>query len=209
MIDTILLDIDGTMLDSKTYLLAALQMALKKTLDLDVPISTLEPAIGMHEKATAAMFTDHPVKQQELQDNWTFYVKNNPSLPKLYQNVLSTLLFLKSRNIKLGIVTSKTKEHMRNDFDKLHINHLFDVIVTSDDITRPKPDGEPISYALTRLNSKKEHSIYVGDTYNDYLSACHAGVEFYLAAWDISYDPSLKNIENKLMHFTDLKTLIS
>lgn len=98
---------------------------------------------------------------------------------------------------------------MRNDFDKLHINHLFDVIVTSDDITRPKPDGEPISYALTRLNSKKEHSIYVGDTYNDYLSACHAGVEFYLAAWDISNDPSLKNIENKLMHFTDLKTLIS
>lgn len=125
MIDTILLDIDGTMLDSRSCLLSSLQMAIKKTLNQDIPLSTLEPTMGMHEKDTAALFTDQPEKQQELQDNWTYYVKNNTTLPKLYPNVLSTLLFLKSRNIKLGIVTSKTKEHMRKDFALLITSCLF------------------------------------------------------------------------------------
>ena len=208
MIDTILLDIDGTMLDSKSCLLSCLKLALKKTLDIEVPISTLESTMGMHEKEVAALFTKQPIKQQELQDSWTYYVKNNPNLPNLYHDVQDTLLFLKSKNIKLGIVTSKTKEHMKNDFYKLNINHLFDIIVTSDDITHPKPDGEPITYALNQLNSQKEYSIYVGDTYSDYLSACHAGVTFYLASWDLSADSSLDKIKNRLVRFADLKTLI-
>lgn len=208
MIDTILLDIDGTMLDSRSCLLSSLQMAIKKTLNQDIPLSTLEPTMGMHEKDTAALFTDQPEKQQKLQDNWTYYVKNNTTLPKLYPNVLSTLLFLKSRNIKLGIVTSKTKEHMRNDFDKLHINHLFDIIVTSDDIKRPKPDGESIVYALDQLGSDKSASIYVGDTYNDYLAACDAGVGFYLAGRDVAGDSMLRGIENRLGDLGDLKILI-
>ena len=208
MIDTILLDIDGTMLDSRSCLLASLQLALKKVLNLEVPLNTLEPSLGLHEKETVALFTKDPVKQKVLQDSWTYYVKNDPNLPKLYKNVLSTLLFLKSKHIKLGIVTSKTKEHMKNDFDKLHINHLFDIIVTSDDIIHPKPDGEPIIYALEQLGSDKSCSIYVGDTYNDYLAACDAGIEFYLARWDILEDSYLEEIEHQLGDFAELKDVI-
>ena len=97
---------------------------------------------------------------------------------------------------------------MRNDFDKLHINHLFDIIVTSDDIKRPKPDGESIVYALDQLGSDKSASIYVGDTYNDYLAACDAGVGFYLAGWDVAGDSMFRGIENRLGDFGDLKILI-
>lgn len=208
MIDTILLDIDGTMLDSRSCLLTSLQLALKKVLNLEVPLNTLEPSLGLHEKETAALFTKDPEKQQALQDSWTYYVKNNPNLPKLYKNVLSTLLFLKSKHIKLGIVTSKTKEHMKNDFDKLHINHLFDIIVTSDDITHPKPDGEPIIYALEKLGSDTSCSIYVGDTYNDYLAACDAGVGFYLAEWGAFEDSCLEEVEHQLGDFAELKEMI-
>lgn len=208
MINTVLLDIDVTILDSETSLLTSLKKALIETLNLDIPLCELEPIMGLHETQVVSMFTNQTKKQKDLMNCWSYYVRNNPNPSSLFKNVETTLKYLKKEKIKLGIVTSKTHEHMDNDFNKLNLNYLFDIIVTSDHITHPKPHPEPIEYALKQLNSQKKTTIYIGDSLSDYECAKAADVLFYLATWGVKADSPLHKLNNKLQEFSDLITLV-
>ena len=57
---------------------------------------------------------------------------------------------------------------------------MFDVIVGFDDVKNPKPDPEGIKICQNTLAISGEETLYVGDTYYDYLTAKNANVDFAL-----------------------------
>lgn len=209
MYKTILFDIDGTLLDSEKNLLTAFQSALRDVLHISRGLAELEAIIGLHEKKAAALFTADPKEQDCIIKRWTQYVKNSPAPPPLFPLVVSTLLELKKRQIVTGIVTSKTKEHMENDFNKHNITGMFDVIITSDQVSCPKPHPEPLALALQKTGSAKDTSLYVGDTYSDLLCAQNCGISFALALWGAKEDPRLSKADHKLRQFSDLLAYLS
>ncbi|MDE7310180.1 MAG: HAD family hydrolase [Eubacterium sp.] len=207
MYETILFDIDGTLLDSEKNLLTAFRCALYDVLHTAYCLAELEKIIGLPDTKAAAVFTKDPEKQARIVKLWTSYVKNSPAAPPLFDQVTPTLLELKKRHTKIGIVTSKTLEHMQHDFNKHQINHLFDVIITSDQVRHPKPHPEPLALALQKTGSKQASTLYVGDTYTDLLCAKNCRVPFALAAWGAKEDPRLAEADYRLQQFQDLLTL--
>ena len=65
----------------------------------------------------------------------------------------------------------------------MQLTHLFDAVVTSDDISRPKPapDGLLMVLKLLKINGGK--AVYVGDTVKDIEAARAAGVRSIAALW--------------------------
>lgn len=208
MFKTILLDIDGTMLDSRKTIITSFQIALKDTLGITKEEQELQFILGLHEKEAALFFTKDEEKQQTLLNKWTNNVKTQSKNPELFPYVYDTLIKLKSSHHQIGIVTSKTVEHMRNDFDKLKINDLFDTIVTSDDVTFTKPNAEPLLLAIERCGSTRQETIYIGDTYSDYLCSKNSGVAFALAKWGSIQDERIKNDCFILNQFDEILSLI-
>jgi len=78
----------------------------------------------------------------------------------------------------VGLVTSGSRARVMADLERTGIMSYFHVLVTGDDVTRPKPSPEGLELALRRLRLQPAEAVYVGDAYADYEMARSAGVDF-------------------------------
>ena len=62
--------------------------------------------------------------------------------------------------------------------EMLEMKDLFDVLVTSNDVARTKPDPECVSIILKRFGVKPDEVLYVGDSDVDRETAARAGTRF-------------------------------
>ncbi len=81
---------------------------------------------------------------------------------------------LRTAGIKTGVVSNRS--FARLAVETAGLTDLFDVVVGLEDVTKPKPDAEPLLCALDRLGERRENAVYVGDTDIDMQTAVHAGV---------------------------------
>ncbi len=95
---------------------------------------------------------------------------------------------LRAEGRRLGIVTAKRRETIELAFARLPLRDHFDVVVTSDDTERHKPDPEPILFALERLGAGPDEAAYVGDSPFDVAAARAAGVRAIAVTWGGMHD---------------------
>jgi len=77
--------------------------------------------------------------------------------------VLSTLEALAARGCSLGIISNGQTVVQNATLDVLHIRHLLQTVVISEEIGLRKPDPAIFHLALSRLNAAPEKTLYVGD----------------------------------------------
>ena len=83
-------------------------------------------------------------------------------------------LALRDAGIKTGVVSNRN--FARLAVERAGLADLFDIVVGCEDVTKPKPDAEPLLYALKQLGEYPESAVYVGDTDIDMQTAVNAGV---------------------------------
>jgi AHBA synthesis associated protein len=97
--------------------------------------------------------------------------------PRPFPGVVATLRRLRAR-FQLGLVTSGSRSRVEADLERCGIVSFLAVIVTADDVKKPKPAPEGLHTALRSLGIPARQALYVGDTEPDYEFARAAGVEF-------------------------------
>ena len=101
-----------------------------------------------------------------------------------YQDEVEILTKLKEKGYLLGVVTNKGYPLTIYSLELCGIKHLFDVVISADDVQFPKPHPEGINKALEKLNIlNKEECLYLGDNDIDYETASNAGVDTLLVTW--------------------------
>ena len=101
-----------------------------------------------------------------------------------YKDEIEILTALKEKGYRLGVVTNKGLPLTIYSLEICHIESLFDVIISADDVAIPKPDPTGIYKALEKLGIKnKEEVLYIGDNDIDYITASNAGVDTLLVTW--------------------------
>lgn len=100
---------------------------------------------------------------------------SHSSLNEFPQNLEAVLEEL-HKQYSLAIVTSRIKVGVTEIFEKREIEHLFDVVVTYEDVVNPKPHPEPLELALKKLGIGKDDAVYVGDMDSDIDAANAAGM---------------------------------
>ena len=76
---------------------------------------------------------------------------------------------------RLALTTSASRRNKDLAFGKFHLNPFFEVVITSDDITRPKPDPEPYLVTTKKLDLPADNCIVIEDSVNGVHSAAAAG----------------------------------
>ena len=103
---------------------------------------------------------------------------------KAYQDEVEVLKALKDNGYLLGVVTNKGRPLTIYSLELCGIDKLFDVVVSADDVSNPKPDPTGVYDAMKKLNiDSKEDVLYVGDNDIDYITASNAGVDAMLVTW--------------------------
>ena len=96
---------------------------------------------------------------------------------RLFPDALATLETLKSRDVKMGIV-SNFSSHLHTFLEQLNIKHFFEFVIVSAEEGCEKPNPVIFNRAIERcLPVKKDNLLYVGDTpEDDYVPAEKCGL---------------------------------
>jgi phosphoglycolate phosphatase-like HAD superfamily hydrolase len=77
---------------------------------------------------------------------------------------------------KLAVVTSRSSRGAWDILEYFSLDALFETVVGVDEVTKPKPDPEPVISALSQIGVDHENAFLVGDTVQDMEAAVAAGV---------------------------------
>lgn len=91
----------------------------------------------------------------------------------LFDDTIETLIELKNRGYKLGIITNGKSSLQHRKIECTNIEHLFDEIIVSSDLNTRKPDPEIYQVMAQKLGLKCEECVFVGDTFSTDILGAH------------------------------------
>lgn len=173
-VKAVLFDLDGVLIDSSYAWIRAFNDALVH-FGLN-PISKKEfsKIFGNPiEKDKEMFFKKQSIR--EIESAYNFYFKKRQNHVILFPEVISVLKKLKSKRIKIGLITNSTKEIAYGNLNHFKLKKYFDAVVTMNDVKKRKPNPEMILKACRILNVNPRNTILVGDTKNDMIAGKRAG----------------------------------
>lgn len=181
MINTVVFDMDGVLVDACEWHRVSLNESLKHFCNYEI---TLEEHIknfnGLPTKIKLQMLEEKGIVSkslfkdiEELKQSKTIEIVNEYA--KVRQEKIDLLLFLKSKNIKTACYTNSIKMTANLMLEKTGILDLLDLVVTNQDVAKPKPDPEGYLLCLEKLNTTKENTIIVEDSDKGVKAAIASG----------------------------------
>ncbi|MGD9569603.1 MAG: HAD-IA family hydrolase [Sedimentibacter sp.] len=210
MIDTVIFDFDGTLANTNDMIINSFKHIYsvfhEKECDEEYVMSTFgEPlALTLTRDFGKFNFEDVIACYREYQKE-----RFNDEVT-LYETVEETLEYLNSKNVKMGIATSRLKNSTLLALDKFNITRYFGVVISADDVEKHKPDKEPLIKAINVLKSSPDKTLYVGDSKFDMECAINAEATPALAGWQIGSDElaAKYNVKHVLEKMWDITKII-
>lgn len=179
---TVVFDLDGTLIDTIPLILESHRHATRTVLGRELPDDLLLSGIGRPLLAQMQVFD--PERYQELFDAYrTWNHANTERLLRRFDGIDDVLLRLERAGLRLGIVTSKSRDAVDLAFRIIPAAVTFEAVVTIEDTERHKPEPEPILLALERLGGDPDDAVYVGDAPYDVQAARAAGCAAVAVTW--------------------------
>lgn len=198
MIKALLFDFDGTLLNTNDLIIQTFMHVLEERFPGQYRPEDCLQFIGPSLKETFEKIAPDEVDEMIAKyRKWNH--EHHDELVKEYDGVIPILEKLKEQNIRLAIVSTKLRDTIIRGLNVMKANHLFEVIIGMNDVTKVKPDPEPIYLALEKLGVNKDEVIMIGDNYHDILAGKNAGVKTAGVAWSIKGEEFLKTFEPDYM----------
>jgi pyrophosphatase PpaX len=178
----VLFDFDGTVIDSGAIILASMRHATLTVLGREFEDEVLMAAVGGSGLNEQMRLLDESRVEELVR---VYRAHNEPLHSELVccAGMEDVLAQLKREGRRLGIVTAKRRATVALAFERVPIEHLFDVVVGSDDTERHKPYPDPLLHALDRLDADADDAVYVGDSPFDVRAAKAAGMHSIAVTW--------------------------
>jgi len=185
-LNTILFDLDGTLIDTNEIIIKSFEAVFKEHFPkLTFTRNKILTFIGPTLYQTFGNYTKSPFKMEAMVQSYRKYYRENEfDYFRIYPGVLETLSLLKEKGYNLGVVTSKYKEAAWPSFTHYNLQDLFTVFVALDDVNEPKPNKEPILKALSQFNNVNK-AIMIGDNRGDILAGKNANIYSAGVAWSL------------------------
>lgn len=183
----VIFDVDGTLVNSEKTGVVSLQMTLKELIGVELSYEEALPFFGISSTDVAARF-NYP-DRGELSRRWSGnFEKIAPEYLGLFPGVTELMKELKASGSLVGIVTSRNNDEINADSLVRSLVAQCDVVVSASDVTRRKPDPEPVLCAISKAQALRpglmpSDCIYCGDTDYDCAAGQGAGCSFALADW--------------------------
>lgn len=178
-IAAVLLDIDGTLLDSNEAHSRA-WVDVGREIGMPIHYEDVRPLIGMGSDKVTPRLTgfelDSPEGKRIGKRHGEIY--RGRYLPKLrvFHGTHALLERLADAGLTLVIATSAGKDDLRAMLEHAKLEHLIDDHTTSSEVDASKPDPDIVHAALRKAGVEASRAIFLGDTPYDVEASGKAGV---------------------------------
>jgi pyrophosphatase PpaX len=183
-IQTVLFDLDGTLIDSIRLILDSYHHTLAAH---GVPPRTDEDwlrGVGTPLSVQFAEWRDDLGKLEAMVATYRAYnLANHDRMVTVYPGVVAAVEAIRAGGRRTGLVTSKNRQGALRGLTLVRLEAMMDVLVCADEVTNPKPHPEPVEKAVALLGADPATTVYVGDSIHDMMSGRAAGVRTAAALW--------------------------
>lgn len=184
-IDTVIFDLDGTLLYTLEDLTDAVNYALRVCGLPPRSIDEIRMFVGNGIKKLMMRVMpegeENPLFEKAFEAFKTYYALHCNDKTRAYDGVQALLRELKNAGYALAIVSNKVDSAVK----ALRDMYFQDVTVAIGDREgmRRKPAPDSVLLALQELGKEKEHAVYVGDSDVDLQTARNAGLPCISVLW--------------------------
>jgi pyrophosphatase PpaX len=186
-----LFDLDGTLVDTTELILQSFAHAFDQHLPGRLPtradlVSTFGrslPAALLELAVLNGAADPERLADEMLATYREFQRHHHDTLIQPFEGISDMLADLDARGYRLGVVTSKMQHFARRGMRLFDLEKYFDVAVFHDDVTRHKPDPEPLFEAARRAAIDPRLAFYIGDSIHDVVAGRAAGMTTVAVLW--------------------------
>jgi len=182
-IAAVMIDLDGTLLDTVPDLAAAAERML---VALGLRVCTQEdirsfvgkgiPNLVARCLAARAGAARAPALQAEaLALYYDFYAEESGRRSAVYPGVLDGLAQFRAMQLRLACVTNKAARFTVPLLEQKGLAPWFDLVVSGDTLPRKKPDPMQLAHVCAEFGLAPAQVLLIGDSVNDALAARAAG----------------------------------
>lgn len=185
LVDLIIFDLDGTLVDTAFEVHQSINDTLQKMGLPQVSLAASKRAIGPGPEEFVRILL--PKDSLHRAGEFTAllsetYKRYNGMFADFFPGVPQILNQLNGK-YKLAIATNKSFNEVMPLAEKLHFSKWFDAVFTRDDVKEPKPAPDLLLHACRAFRVPTKRALMIGDTDNDVLAARAAGMFCCLAKW--------------------------
>ncbi len=179
MINYVIFDMDGTLLDTeelfrRSWIETSNEYGLPRGEEFYELVAG-SPAQRLREKFIEIYGADIDYDEfiSVRKARFLSYIEKDVPLKPYCREILE---YLKEQGVKIALATSTNIEITRRNLEKTGILHYFDAIVTGDEVKNGKPAPDIFLLAAKRIGAGIDETVIVEDTYNGLRGAYASGI---------------------------------
>jgi len=195
MIQSVIFDVDGTLLDTERLYMLAWQKA-GAAAGYEIPMEALlqtravrtDVAIEVYQRYCGQDFPYYPIRDARVRISEEIIHATAPEELR-FPHTLATLEWLARRGISMAVASSTPLDKTRSHLEQAGIWHFFRAAICGDMVSRGKPHPEIFLTAAQALGTPVENCLVVGDTPADVMAAHAAGIPVVLIPDQVPANP--------------------
>ncbi|MFQ5468960.1 MAG: HAD family hydrolase [Gammaproteobacteria bacterium] len=184
-INTILFDLDGTLIDTAPDLAYTLNLLREENGLATIPYEKIRPSVSNGANAILNVGFDADPTQVEftrLKKRFLeIYLENLSSKSILFPGMDKLLNEIEGLQMNWGVVTNKPGYLTEPLMSDLNLDRRAACIVSGDSTNSRKPDPEPLMHACRQIDVMSGNCLYVGDAQRDIEAGRRAGMKTLVA----------------------------
>jgi phosphoglycolate phosphatase len=195
-VDAVLLDFDGTLVDTAPDFIAALNRLLDEMGHDPVDFASFRQLAGEGAKrlllralAAGGQSLDEDAVMPFVRRLIDYYYEVQTERAQPFPAVVETLEAFRGAGVSLAVCTNKTDVSTRRLLSHFEIDHLFEAVLAGDRVTNKKPHPDHLHEALAIMGATPGRAVMVGDGAADIDAARGAGVAAVAVAYGYSPVP--------------------
>jgi phosphoglycolate phosphatase len=193
-IDTVIFDLDGTLLDTLEDLTDSVNYAMEQ---YGLTEHTTEEVRGFVGNGVAKLIEraipqgiDNPRYGQILDTFKQHYAQHCEDKTKAYDGILDMLAQLHRKGFRMAVVSNKFDGAVKKLIDRYFGQYISVAIGESAEV-RKKPAPDTVYQALRELSANAENAVYVGDSDVDMQTAANVPMICVSVTWGFRTDKQL------------------
>ena len=201
MIQAVLLDLDGTLLDTVLDLHAAANGMLADLGRPAVAVEEIRAYVGrgipnLVKRVLAgkleAADDPNPPPANALASFKKHYEHFNGRAAKPFPGVIEGLDAFKAMGLAMGVITNKAQAFTGPLLERTGLAPYMSVTVSGDQLPKPKPDPMPLVWACGRMNVSPADTLMIGDSLHDFHAGRAAGCKVFLVPYGYNEGQDVK-----------------
>ena len=180
MVKAVIFDLDGTIGDTLPLIIKAFREAIEPSIGRSLSDEEIMETFGPSaERTILALVPEH--YEEVFKSYLHNYQTHHAEYPEPFDGIKELMQYLKSKQLLLGLVTSKGAQGTQITLRQYGMENVFDGMDTGVLEGPRKPEG--LKAVLSQFGIQPQEAVYVGDTATDIMVCRQVGIPVISAAW--------------------------